>query len=168
MARRTCAGGTIPEVRIAFDKRTCLKSGGEQLRTPREVADFVARHWGCKPQEYFIALYFNPNNVPIAVHEVSVGGVGQTAVDPKVLFGGALTAGASAMIVAHNHPSGSAEPSSADTEITRVLAEGARYLSIRLLDHIVVGRSGAYTSFVERGLMRASLGDEEIRYPRGG
>lgn len=167
MSRRTCAGGTIPEVRIAFEKKACIKSNGEQLRTPRDIADFVGRHWGCKPQEYFIAIYFNSNNVAMAVHEVNMGGIGQTAVDPKVLFAGALSCGSVAMVVAHNHPSGVAEPSEPDIQLTRQLVRAADALSYRVLDHIVVGRGGAYVSFMERGIMpRAQLGDEEIRYPR--
>lgn len=170
MAKRTtCAGGSIPEVRIAFEKQACLSSKGEQLRTPKEIAEFIGRHWGCKPQEYFVALYFNNANIPMAVHEISVGGVGQTAVDPKVFFAGALTSGAAAIIIAHNHPSGNVEPSDMDLQLTRHLVEGARLLSLQILDHIIVGRNGAYTSFLERGLMPrpGRLGDEEIRYPGG-
>lgn len=168
MTRRTCAGGTIPEVRLAFEKKACIKSNGEQLRTPGEIADFVGRHWSCKPQEYFLALYFDSRNVAMAVHEVSMGGIGQTAVDPKVLFGGALSCGSVAMVIAHNHPSGNAEPSEQDIQLTRQLVRAADALSYRILDHIVVGRGGAYTSFImERGLMpRPQLGDEEIEYPR--
>jgi DNA repair protein RadC len=80
-------------------------------------------------------------------------------VSPKEVFRGAIVAGAVAMIVAHNHPSGDPAPSSADSQVTRSLREAARILDIELLDHVIVGdekadpnRRGFY-SFREAGLL---------------
>jgi DNA repair protein RadC len=67
--------------------------------------------------------------------------------DPRVILSAALLSGASAMVLAHNHPSGSSEPSEADTTSTRQIAQGAKLLGIKLLDHLVVARGGEYTSF---------------------
>lgn len=173
MAKRwdTCSGESLPAVQIAFEKRACIRSKGEQLRSPQEIAAFVSRIYGCKPQEFFVVIHFNVRNLPVAVHEVSMGGIAQTAVDPKVVFGGAMASGASALVLVHNHPSGDPEPSDQDMQLTRQLVEGARLLGLQVLDHIVIARGGEYTSFMERGLMprtafRGSFEDEEIVYPR--
>ncbi len=84
--------------------------------------------------------------------EVSTGGISGTVADPKLIFVAALKAGASGMIVSHNHPSGNLTPSQADMELTRKLKEGGKLLEIQLLDHIIM-TSESYYSFADEGLL---------------
>lgn len=162
----TCAGG-VPIVQLAFEKKGCAR-GGEKVTTPSAVVALINRHYGCKPQEVFLSLAISSANEVVSIQEVGLGGVSQAAVDPKILFGGALAAAAPALIVAHNHPSGNAEPSAQDDALTQQLVRGAELLSIRILDHFIIGKGGAYFSYVEHGRMPgvrlAGYGDESATY----
>jgi DNA repair protein RadC len=163
-----CSGDTIPAVKLAFAKEMCLRGIGKPLSTPVEVAEFVSQHYGCKPQEVFLAIHLNPRNEPVYVHEISLGGLNITQVDPKVLFSGALLSGASSIILVHNHPSGDPEPSQSDVAMTNQMMEAAKLLAVNILDHIIVARGAPlrFTSLRSRGLLgkTAALGDEEIHY----
>lgn len=89
-------------------------------------------------QEYFKVMYVNRAMQIIGVHTVSMGGTSMCAVDAKIIFGGALTAKASAIVLCHNHPSGDARPSIEDDKLTRKLYDGAKLLDLRVLDHIII------------------------------
>ncbi len=80
------------------------------------------------------------------------GGLDGSQVDPRLVFAVALQTASVAIIVAHNHPSGSLVPSEQDRQLTRRLAEGAKLLGLRLLDHLIVNREGHY-SFAAAGLI---------------
>ncbi|MDW8331095.1 MAG: DNA repair protein RadC [Cyclobacteriaceae bacterium] len=104
------------------------------------------------PQEEFWILLLNRATQLIKKQKVSVGGIHATYVDAKVIFKYTLEAGASNIILAHNHPSGNSTPSPADLELTRKLKEGGKLLDIQLIDHIIVaGKS--YLSFADEGLL---------------
>ncbi len=94
----------------------------------------------------------NGANEVIAARVVSVGLVNKTQVHPREVFADPLTDRASAVVVAHNHPSGSIEPSKEDMDITGQLKSAGEILGIRLLDHIVFNQKGYY-SFLESGLL---------------
>ncbi|MCX7638791.1 MAG: JAB domain-containing protein, partial [Cyclobacteriaceae bacterium] len=103
-------------------------------------------------QEEFWILLLNRATQLIKKQKVSVGGIHATYVDAKVIFKYTLEAGASNIILAHNHPSGNSTPSPADLELTRKLKEGGKLLDIQLIDHIIVaGKS--YLSFADEGLL---------------
>jgi DNA repair protein RadC len=139
-----------------------LVSLGEdvQLDKPAKVADYLRSAFEENPmQEAFYCVYLNRKNRPMGRHMVTLGTATSTLVTPREVFRGAIVAGAVAMIVAHNHPSGDPSPSTADISVTRSLREAARILDIELLDHVIVGdekadphRRGFY-SFREAGLM---------------
>jgi DNA repair protein RadC len=83
---------------------------------------------------------------------ISKGGITSTTVDPRRIFRRALEVGAISMIVAHNHPSGNVRPSKADEALTQKILIGSKYMDIKLLDHIIIGREG-YFSFADEGLL---------------
>jgi DNA repair protein RadC len=88
---------------------------------------------------------------------VAEGTTNACPVDPREVFAVALAARATAVVLAHNHPSGDPEPSSLDVALTAQLVEGGRLLGVKVLDHLVVGESG-FVSFLERGLMPVADG----------
>src|SRR5690606_17069786 len=102
--------------------------------------------------EQFKVLLINRANRVLGVYEVSTGGVSGTVVDPKLIFAAAIKGNASAMILAHNHPSGQLKPSDADLKVTKKLKDGGQYLEISVLDHIIVTSEG-YFSFADEGLL---------------
>jgi len=90
------------------------------------------------PKECFSVLYLNTRNQPIGNERVALGGLNVAALQPRDVFGPALTLGAAAVILAHNHPSGDPTPSPEDLAVTRHLQEAGRLLGVEVLDHLVV------------------------------
>ena len=84
--------------------------------------------------------------------EVSTGGMSGTVADPKLIFAAALKAGASGMILSHNHPSSNLQPSDADILLTKKVKAGGELLEISVLDHLIVTSEG-YFSFADEGLL---------------
>ncbi len=93
-------------------------------------------------KEHFVALYLNARNELLHREEISVGTVNASIVHPRDVFAPALEHNATAIIVAHNHPSGSSESSSEDREVTRRLKEAGRLLGITMLKHVIVTAQG--------------------------
>ena len=89
-------------------------------------------------KECFAVLYLNTRNQPLGCEKVAVGGLNVAALQPREVFGPALTLGAAAVILAHNHPSGDPTPSPEDLAVTRHLQDAGRLLGVEVLDHLVV------------------------------
>ena len=102
-------------------------------------------------REIFLCIHLNTKNSVICIDMVSQGSMTQSIVSPVEVFSPALLSKASALIFVHNHPSLDPTPSSEDIAITRRLKECGDLLSVRILDHIIIGET--YLSFVERGLL---------------
>jgi DNA repair protein RadC len=123
---------------------------GDVLDGPERVQDFLRLLIGQRDIEVFIALFLSARNHVLAVKEVFRGTLTETRVYPREIVRHALLSNAAAVIVAHNHPSGRAEPSMADRRLTELLKTALELVDIRLLDHFVV--TAQYTvSFCERG-----------------
>jgi DNA repair protein RadC len=101
-----------------------------------------------RKQEHFLCISLNGAYEVIAVRTVSVGLVNKTQVHPREVFADPLTDRATAIIVAHNHPTGNLTPSKEDIAITRQLKSAGEILGIKLLDHIIFSHKGYY-SFME-------------------
>jgi DNA repair protein RadC len=119
---------------------------------PQRVKDFVALRLGALPYEVFAVLFLDAQHRLIEMQELFRGSLAQTSVYPREVLRQALLLNAGAAILAHNHPSGVAEPSRADEALTQSLAGALRMIDVRVLDHLVVG-AGSVVSFAERGLI---------------
>jgi DNA repair protein RadC len=135
---------------LEFARRR-IRPEGLRISFPPDVLPLI-RHFADRKQEHFICISLNGANEVIATRVISVGLVNKTQVHPREVFADPITDRASAVIVAHNHPSGSLEPSKEDIDITVQLKSAAEILGIRLLDHIVFNQKGYY-SFLEKGLV---------------
>jgi DNA repair protein RadC len=135
--------------------RRALREGLEQgtsLSSPAAVKDYLVLMLGGLSHEVFAVLFLNAQNRLIATDEMFRGTLTQTSVYPREVVKRALTLNAAAVIFAHNHPSGVAEPSAADRLLTDALGAALGTVDVRVLDHIIVaGRSTL--SFAERGLL---------------
>ncbi len=131
---------------------------GERLRerpvldAPAAVMDVLRLHLADRVHEVFAVLFLDSQHRLIALEELFRGTLDQTSVYPREVALRALHHGAAAIILAHNHPSGVAEPSRADEALTRHLKAALGLLDIRVLDHFIVTRAGC-TSMAERGLL---------------
>ncbi|WP_334158166.1 RadC family protein [Oryzomicrobium sp.] len=121
--------------------------------SPRAVADYLRLTLAREPREVFLALWLDARHRLIASEPLFHGTLTQTAVYPREVVKRALAHNAAAVIVAHNHPSGAAEPSAADESLTRALRDALALVDVRLLDHFIVPSVGAPRSLAERGLI---------------
>jgi DNA repair protein RadC len=134
------------------------RSLAQQLRAgtvfdnPKAVKDYVALHLGGRPQEVFAVMFLDSQHRLLALEDLFNGTLAHTSVHPREVVKRALALNAGAVILAHNHPSGVAEPSRADEFLTQTLKSALALVDVRVLDHLVVGR-GVVTSFAERGLL---------------
>lgn len=122
------------------------------LNSPQKVRDYLRLTLAHLPHEVFVALFLDAQNRLIAQDELFRGTLTQTSVYPREVVKQALRHNAGAVIFAHNHPSGMAEPSQADELLTRTLKSALELVDVRVLDHIVVAGSTSM-SFAERGLL---------------
>jgi DNA repair protein RadC len=122
------------------------------LANPKAVREFLAIHYADHEREVFGCLFLDNRHRLIRFDEVFLGTIDGASVHPREVVKLALARNAAAVILAHNHPSGVAEPSQADELITARLRDALALVDIRVLDHLVVGGT-TVTSFVERGLI---------------
>jgi DNA repair protein RadC len=122
------------------------------LTSPQQVKDFLQLKLAHLGHEVFAVLFLNAQHQLVELEEMFRGTLTQTSVYPREVVKRALELQASAVILAHNHPSGVAEPSRADEYLTQTLKAALQLVDVRVLDHLVVGRAGV-VSFAERGLL---------------
>jgi DNA repair protein RadC len=140
------AKATLIAAALEFARRR-IRPEGLKISFPPDVLPLI-RHYGDRKQEHFICISLNGANEVIAHQVVSVGLVNKTQVHPREVFADPITDRASAIIVAHNHPSGGILPSKEDIEITTQLKTAGETLGIKLLDHIIFNQKDYY-SFLE-------------------
>jgi DNA repair protein RadC len=135
--------------------RRCL---GEQMQkrsaltSPGAVRDYLRLALSGKPHEVFVCIWLDAQHRAIECAELFRGTLTQTSVYPREIVKAALGANAAAVIFAHNHPSGAAQPSQADELLTRNLKEALALVEVKVLDHFIVAGNQAI-SFAERGLL---------------
>jgi DNA repair protein RadC len=112
-------------------------SAAPAVTSPREAL-LQLQDLRSSAKECFSVLYLNTRNQPVGCEKVAVGGLNVAALQPREVFGPALSLGAAAVILAHNHPSGDPTPSPEDLAVTRHLQEAGRLLGVEVLDHLVV------------------------------
>ena len=139
---------TLVLAALEFARRR-IKPEGARIEPPADLLPHV-RHYADRKQEHFLCASINGANEILNIRVVSIGLVDRTVVHPREVFAEALSDRASAIIVAHNHPAGSLEPSPPDVEATKQLKAAGVVMGIALLDHIIFNRSG-YFSFLEAG-----------------
>lgn len=125
---------------------------GEALTSPQLTRNYLQSRLQDRPQEVFCCLYLDSKHRVLEFEELFRGTIDGASVHPREVVRNALRHNAAALIVAHNHPSGVAEPSHADTRLTQRLRDALALVDIRLLDHMVIG-DGEVVSFSERGLL---------------
>ncbi len=144
----------VAEIQLSY-KSNVKPSLRPKITSSRDAHEVLKRVWNdslIELCEQFKVLFTNRANKVLGVFEVSTGGIAGTVADPKLIFVAALKAGATGIILSHNHPSGNLTPSHADIELTKKIKEGGRLLEIQLLDHLIL-TSESYFSFADEGLI---------------
>jgi len=122
------------------------------FETPAQVKHYAQLQLAAHAHEVFAVLFLDAQHRLLRFEEMFRGSLTQTSVYPREVVKRALELNAAALIFAHNHPSGIAEPSRADEQLTHTLKSALALVDVRVLDHLVVGR-GVVISFAERGML---------------
>ncbi|WP_312241696.1 RadC family protein [Pantoea sp.] len=120
------------------------------MENPQVTRHYLQSVLAHQERELFMVLFLDNQHRVLQAQQMFAGSINSVEVHPREIAREALKHNAAALILAHNHPSGIAEPSLADQEITRKVSQACALLNIRVLDHLVIGR-GEYVSFAERG-----------------
>ena len=158
-----CAQGSsayagAPVMKLQAARELAARAIGEQLSlrdaltSPSAVRDFLKLRLGGLPHEVFVVILLDAQNRVLAVDEMFRGTLTQTSVYPREVVKVALRTNAAAVIFAHNHPSGVAEPSRADEALTQSLKQALSLVDVKVLDHFIVAGTSTL-SFAERGLI---------------
>jgi DNA repair protein RadC len=150
--------GPAKRAELAAVAEMARRSLARQLReatvfhSPDNVRSYLQLHMGGLHHEEFAVLLLDAQHRLITMKTLFRGTLTQTSVYPREVVKAALASHAAAVVLAHNHPSGSAEPSRADELLTQVLKQALNLIDVRVLDHLVIGH-GQVVSFAERGLL---------------
>ena len=131
----------------------------QYLHSSQQVAEYLIHSMRDLQHEVMTAIFLDSSHAIVDTQVVASGTVASNTIYPRELVKLALELNASAMVVAHNHPSGNLEPSKQDYQLTRTLYLACSFMNIRLLDHLIIGQSDSAYSFADHGIM-ASIGEE--------
>jgi len=127
-----------------------------KITSSNDAYKFLTEIWETNTlsvNEQFKVLFLNNSNIIHGYKTISIGGITQTVVDVRIILSLALKTLSTAIIVAHNHPSGKLKPSHADIKITEKLSKAAEYFDIAVLDHLILSPFDDYYSFADEGLI---------------
>ncbi len=125
---------------------------GESINNNEIAAKYLQVLLADRKAEVFVVMFLSTKHCLIECREMFHGTIDSAAVYPREVVRAAIDTNAAAVILAHNHPSGSLEPSRADVDLTQMLAKALQLIDVRILDHIIVSNAG-HTSFADRGLL---------------
>lgn len=141
---------TVNELTLSYKTKAQEKF---QVKSSATVAPFLREIWeGIDVYESFYVLMLNRRNEIVNYIRISQGGISGTVVDKRLIFAAALISGASAIILAHNHPSGNTQPSTADKSLTNQVVKAGDLLDIPVLDHIIVTETSHF-GFADHGMV---------------
>ena len=140
----------IPNYKIAMVRdgsipiRTCV------IKHPDDAIPLIQAYLKGLDREAFVAIALTTRNTPLGINTVALGSLESCIVHPREVFKFAILANASALLFAHNHPSGDTAPSEDDIKLTKRLHECGELLGIEVIDHLIIAPEGGYTSLKER------------------
>lgn len=142
----------LAEIKISYVNKNPTKT---KIVSSNDVYNLILDHWDNKTielQEEVKIILLNNANVVLGVHELSKGGISQCTIDLKIILAIAIKCLAAAIIIVHNHPSGTLFPSVNDVSVTTKLRKACDLVEIKLLDHLIISNHG-YISLADNGNM---------------
>jgi DNA repair protein RadC len=153
--KETSVQQKVDEVRLVYLTKTPASQRTKVASSEDASKAFLAT-WEdgtIEHHESFRILLLNRANRALGIAVVSNGGISGTVIDVRQIFQAAVKSNCSSIIAAHNHPSGNRQPSDADIQITKKIAEAGKIMDIKLLDHLILTPSEGYFSFADEGLL---------------
>ena len=149
---------TLLRHRLAVARELLLReayaelAGRDVVNSPSAARDYLRLHFATLTHEAFVVVFLDAQNRVIACEEMFRGTLTQTSVYPREVVRAALACSAATVLLAHNHPSGQAEPSRSDEALTQALKSALSLVDVRVLDHLLCA-GGRFVSFAEKGLI---------------
>jgi len=137
-------------VSLKLVKESSILYQRRSVCSPQDGYELLKQFLGDKDREHFIVVSLDTKNQPVSINVCHIGSLNASIVHPREVMKSAILSNAASIIVGHNHPSGKAEPSQEDIEVTKRLVEAGKIIGIEVLDHIIVG-DGMFTSLKEKG-----------------
>jgi DNA repair protein RadC len=147
------AAGLLAAVELARRFTRARVADRELLRDPQAVASYLGLRYSLKGQEVMGALYLDTRNRLLGETELYRGTLSRAAVEPRAILKEGLLRDAAGVVLFHTHPSGDPSPSAEDLGFTRRMVEAGQLIGLQLVDHLVLGAGGTWTSLRRRGLL---------------
>jgi len=142
----------LAEITIQYSNRV-KASERQKIRCSQDAERILRAIFpSLEHREYFYMLCLNRSNQLLGYHQVSMGGISGTVTDIRIIFQTAIKANASAIIIAHNHPSGNTQPSDADFALTTKIREAGKIVDIVVLDHLII-TAEQYLSLADENIL---------------
>ena len=145
----------VNEIRISYKERIPAPFW-QKISSSQDAAKMLFEHWDkqtMQVHESFKVVLLNNNNKVKGIYQLSKGGITGTLVDLRILFAVVLKSLSVAIILTHNHPSGTLKASEADKDLTQKIKQAAALFDVRVLDHILIVPNGDYYSFADNGIL---------------
>lgn len=143
----------IPIYQVKLVRDGSQKAERKKVSHPAVAAEVLREYLDGVDREHFVALLLDTQNQIIGIHTVTVGTLDASLIHPREIYKAAILANAASVVLAHNHPSGDPTPSAEDRAVTRQIRSAGRTIGIEVLDHIIVGDSPRFYSFLESGAL---------------
>ncbi|MEG9328993.1 JAB domain-containing protein [Salinimicrobium catena] len=147
---------SVNEISLRYQNTKIQMAMAPKINSSREAFNIFNSIWdqnAIAAQEHFNVMLLNNSNRVKGIFLLSSGGITATLVDIRILFAVVLKSLSTAVIIAHNHPSGALHPSTADKKLTEKIKNAGELLDIKLLDHLILTPSNEYYSFADEGLL---------------
>jgi DNA repair protein RadC len=127
----------------------------EKITSPQIARDIIEKvlELSSSPVEKFGIIALTTKNKVAGVHIIAIGGLSQAVIEAREIFQHAILNNAASIILFHNHPSGDPDPSKEDVVFSKKIEDAGKLLSIKVMDHVIIGESGRFASLKERGLI---------------
>ena len=144
----------VSEIKLTYENKVKAKDR-PRITCAKDAYSVLNSNWSDQMAllEEFNILLLDRSNRVMAMSNISKGGISGTVVDLKIVFATAIKGRASAIIMAHNHPSANLQPSQADISLTRKFKEAGKILELEVLDHLILSPDGGFYSFANEGML---------------
>ena len=145
----------VYEIQLSYQPNKTAYNGSK-ISSSRGAFNYFSQSFNDKlmsVQEQFLVIFLNRSNKPLGVLKLSTGGINSTVADIRLIMATALKSLSSAIIIAHNHPSGELKPSQSDIQLTKQIKDACMLFDLQLLDHLILNPVGEYSSFADEGIL---------------
>ena len=143
----------IEIVSLKMIRENSIMYSNRTISTPSEAVNLLRYLLEECDREKMLVCCLNTKNEPTNISVVSVGSLNSSIVHPREVFKTAIISNSASIIIAHNHPSGNSKPSKEDMSITERIKQAGKIIGIQMIDHIIIGENGEYTSLKEEGII---------------